>query len=79
MFSPSQELEAQAETFFAKATAANQTGDDYILGTVFFASVLFFAGISSKFRATSVRMAMLGAGSAMLLFGAIRIIGLPIH
>ena len=43
-----EELEAEAAVKFETAKAANQTGDDYILATVFFAVVLFFSGIAPK-------------------------------
>lgn len=79
LFARSRELEALAEAHFVKATTANQHSDDYVLGTVIFASVLFFAGISSKFRTYNVRMLLLAFAVLMLLFGAGRIVGLPIH
>jgi hypothetical protein len=62
------ELDTQAEVHFATAQDADQTGDDFILGTVFFASVLFFAGIF-EFRSLNVRIAMLGGAAIMLVFG----------
>jgi hypothetical protein len=79
LFLESQELETQAEQYFTDAQEANQTADDYVLGTVFFASVLFFAGISTKFRSLNVRMSLIGAGGVMLLVGLAQIIGLPIE
>ena len=79
LFSKSTELEAQAADHFQQAQDANQTGDEYVLATVFFASVLFFGGISSKFRSKQVRIALLVAGGIMLVFGLARLIGLPIE
>lgn len=79
LFARSRELEALAEEHFGKATTANQHSDNYVLGTVIFASVLFFAGISSKFRTYNVRMLLLALAGLMLLIGAGRIVGLPVH
>lgn len=43
-----EDLEEAAAAKFQEAKDANQTGDDYILATVFFAIVLFFCGIAPK-------------------------------
>lgn len=51
------------------ARAANQRGDNYVLATVLFASVLFFAGISSKFDRNRERTALLVMGAVLLLVG----------
>lgn len=59
-----QELSQSAKNNFETAKQANQTSDNYVLLTVLFASVLFFSGMSTKFRLLKIR-------SAMLLLGAI--------
>lgn len=41
--------------------------NDYLLLTVLFASVLFFAGIATKFEAKGVKLSVMGMGG--LLFG----------
>lgn len=51
----SQDLTEQAEEKFDLGKEANGNGDDYILSTVLFASVLFFAGVSTKFKSQVVR------------------------
>jgi hypothetical protein len=72
-----EQLEEKATAKFDEGKAANQTGDDYVLSTIFFASVLFFAGLSSKF--TSSRVAMLGLSFATIVFlgGIVRLSTLP--
>ncbi len=65
-----EELEAEAAMKFETAKAANQTGDDYILATVFFAIVLFFSGIAPKLdqrpsQAMVLVLAMIGLGAGM--------------
>ena len=42
-------LDLQAESYFQDALVNNQRGDNYVLAAVLFATVLVFAGISSKF------------------------------
>jgi hypothetical protein len=81
-FSNAAELEAeslvrQAEAKFEEGRDANQTGDNYILATVFFASVLFFTGISSKFQNLNLRTAILGFAAVGLIVGLVRMLTLP--
>jgi hypothetical protein len=44
---------------------------------VFFASVLFFAGISLRIARVRLRMGILGLGIAFLLYGVVQIFLLP--
>jgi hypothetical protein len=65
----SERLVAEADAASQAARDANQQGDNYVLLTVLFASVLFFAGVSTK---TSRPLAQVGltALAAVLLVGA---------
>lgn len=69
-------LEAQAAASFAEAKEANQTGDNFVLTAVMMASVLFFAGIGTKFR-PPIRQILLGIGVVLFLAGAVIIVLLP--
>jgi hypothetical protein len=62
-------LAAEADAASQAARAANQQGDDYVLLTVLFASVLFFAGVSTKTSRTLARVG-LTALATVLLVGA---------
>jgi hypothetical protein len=75
----SQRLSDVAEAKFTEATEANQTADDYVLGTVLFASVLFFAGISGKFERVAIRVPLVSLAFIMLVLGVVLIAALPIH
>jgi len=75
----SNKLEAEAGRKIVEAKAANQNSDDYILATVFFATVLFFAGISSKFEAVQVRTAILVMAGIGMTIGFARALTLPFH
>lgn len=58
-------LEAQANQQSDLARRDNTRGDNYVLTTVLFASVLFFAGVSSKL--ITIRARMITVGLAMLV------------
>jgi hypothetical protein len=79
LFAESDQLRTQSEQKFKQATDANQTSDDYVLATVLFASVLFFAGISSKFEKTRIEAALVVMALIMLAFGCVQFGGLPIQ
>ncbi len=61
----SKELQKSADEKQDVATRAIEQSDRYILFTVLFASVLFFAGISTKFKAPHVRIMVLAMGAVL--------------
>lgn len=60
------------------ALDANQNGDNYVLTTVGFALVIFFAGISSKLAVQRNRWIAIGLGSVLFLGALVLVITLPI-
>ena len=72
-------LREQAEAAAAEALDANQTGDNYVLTTVLFASVLFFAGISTKFEGRKIKLAMVTLGLVAFVTGASILFTFPVH
>ena len=70
-------LLAQAEDLAAEARAANQTGDNFILVAVLMASVLFFAGVGTKFRGTVTRRTMISMAAVVFAMGLVAIASLP--
>ena len=72
-------LEQQADDLLEHGTEARDNADEYVLTTVFFASVLFFAGISLRIRSMRLRATVLGIGVAFLLYGAVQLIILPTY
>jgi hypothetical protein len=74
-----EELRTEAEAAAAVAADANQTGDNYVLTTVLFASVLFFAGISSKFSGRWVRITLVIAGFLAFLAGSLILVTFPVQ
>ena len=73
-----EELRSDAEAATAVAVDANQTGDNYVLTTVLFASVLFFAGISTKFSSRWVRIVLVVLGFLAFFSGAVLLLTFPV-
>ena len=70
-------LEKLGDLRFEQGKEATEHADDYVFVTVFFAVVLFFAGISLRFEWFPMRLLILGLGTALLLWGAVRLLELP--
>jgi hypothetical protein len=70
-------FEALGDRRFEQGKEATDNTDAYVLTTVFFASVLFFAGISTRFEWLKVRTAVLVFAAAGLGYAAFRIFTLP--
>ncbi len=71
-------LSNEADDLYQQGTDAKEHDDDYILSTVFFAAVLFFAGISLRVDWRRLRIAVLVFAAAMLLGGLVFALTLPI-
>jgi hypothetical protein len=71
-------FDAKANALFKEGTDAKSNDDKYILSTVFFAAVLFFAGISLRLDWRPLRVFVLAAAGVMLLSAAIFVLSLPI-
>jgi hypothetical protein len=74
-----EELRAEAEASAGVALDANQTGDNYVLTTVLFASVLFFAGISTKFADRRTKVILVGLGLVAFIGGTSLLVTFPVH
>lgn len=72
------ELSALADDKSTEARAANQNGDNYVLTMVLFASVLFFAGVSSKMSSRRNQILMLSFGVVVLVAGLVILSTQPI-
>jgi hypothetical protein len=74
----SERLDAEAEIYAAKARLDIQRASNYVLGVVLFASVLFFAGMSTRLASPSIRVAMLALGCAVFVATALWIATSPV-
>lgn len=70
------ELEAQANQLFIQGQDANKTSDAYVLDTVIFAAVLFFAGLATKVSWFPARSVTIGLSALMLIIGLVRLVTL---
>ena len=78
-FEKADRLEALGDRRFEEGKEATEHADAYIFATVFFATVLFFAGISMRFAWAPMRIAVLGLGFVSFVYAAIRVLSLPVH
>jgi len=74
----SKRLDAAADELYKEGTQAKTNDDRYILSTVFFAAVLFFAGISLRLDWRPLRIIVLGIALALLLGGVGFVLTLPL-
>lgn len=73
------EWEAQAAAAVEQANQLDETSDRYVLLTVLFASVLFFAGIAGKFQSRAIDLAMLAVSLIVFLVGLTIALTFPIQ
>jgi hypothetical protein len=71
-------LDEAADALYQEGTQAKTNDDRYILATVFFAAVLFFAGISLRLDWRPLRIVVLGMALALLLGGVGFVLTLPV-
>jgi hypothetical protein len=72
------ELDAEADKLYLEGTQAKTNDDHYILSTVFFAAVLFFAGISLRLLWLPLRVFVMGMATVLLVSGVVYVATLPI-
>jgi hypothetical protein len=70
-------LDAKANALYSMGSGDGNTSDNYVRTTIYLASVLFLAGISSHFTVRSARIGVLTVGGVLLLFSVISLILLP--
>jgi len=74
-----EKLEQLGDRRFEEGKTATENADKYVFATVFFAIVLFFSGISLRFEWYRLRVIMLSAAAAFLLWGIFQVGALPVH
>ncbi|MBU1672784.1 MAG: hypothetical protein KKF41_05605 [Actinobacteria bacterium] len=75
----SEALMKKAEKLTNTAKEDNQRSDNYVLLAVIFASVLFFAGISTKFAVRWLKTSMVIAGAVVFITTVVILAFQPIH
>ena len=61
------------------ALQANQRSDNYVLLTVLFASVLLFAGVSTKLRGRRAQQVVLVTAGVLLIGAAVTLVAFPVE
>jgi len=77
-FEKADKLERLGDKRFEEAKRATEHADSYSFATVFFAAVLFFAGISMRFDWIAMRMTVLGLSALFLAYGIFHLASLPV-
>ena len=72
------QLDDTADELFAEGSDAKRNDDRYVLATVFFAGVLFFAGISLRLDWWLLRIVILGMALTLLVGGSVFVLSLPV-
>jgi hypothetical protein len=70
-------LEREGTQYFDQGKEATEHTDSYVLITVFFAAVLFFAGISMRFAWQRMRIVVLVLATVSLGYGVVLLATLP--
>ena len=70
-------LDRAAVAASAAGNHAGEVGDDYIRITVFLAAVLFLVGIGSTFKLHTIRFALIGIGSLLLILATVLLLRQP--
>ncbi len=71
------EMNAQASAMLDEGTAARETANKYVRGTVLFASVLLFIAIAQRFKTPGIRMAANVLALGVLAFALYSVLHLP--
>lgn len=75
---PTQEADARALAATLESQEAANNADDFLLTTLFMASALFFAGVTSSFKTRSARLLLIAAAGLALAVGVSRLVDLPV-
>jgi len=78
LFAASQEADNEAAAASIRSEEAGSHGEDYVLLTLFFATALFFAGVTASFSTRFTKIVLLTAAAAVLLFAGAQLISYPI-
>ena len=77
-FARYEEANARAEAATVEAGESGEHADDFVLITVLFASALFFAGVTTSFRAPFARIFLIAAAGITIAYCASRLVDLPV-
>jgi hypothetical protein len=61
-------LNDEASTAFEEGTAARETAEEYVRGTILLATVLFLIALSQRFKLRNVRIGLLVVSGALMVY-----------
>ena len=78
LFADSTAKAAESDAALERSNEASDNADEYLLMTLFTATALFFAGVTTSFVSRPARLALLAIAATVLTFTAARLIDLPV-
>jgi hypothetical protein len=72
-----EKFNAEADDRIQDAHDATRNADEFVFATVFFAVVLFFSGMSLRFRWLPMRVTVLALATLFLVYGGVLVFTLP--
>jgi hypothetical protein len=73
----SEQLNQEATTAFVEGTAARETADKYVRGTVLLATVLFLVALSQRFKLRNVRLSLLVVAGGLMVYALVAVATSP--
>ena len=78
LFAASEEADTEAAAAAVRSEDAGSNAEDYVRLTLFFATALFFAGVTASFNTRFTKVVLLTAATAVLLFAGAQLISYPV-
>jgi len=69
--------QSKSEAVDLEGKKAGENGDEYVLLTVLFAAALFFAGVTTSFKAQMARLVLISFAAVLIAYCISRIVTLP--
>jgi hypothetical protein len=71
------QLNREATDTFAEGTAARETADNYVRGTVLLATVLFLVALAQRFKLRNVRLGLLIVAGGLMVYALAAVVTYP--
>ena len=78
LFAASEAADNEAAAASIRSVEAGSNAEDYVLLTLFFATALFFAGVTASFNTRFTKIVLLTAAAAVLLFAGAQLVAYPV-
>lgn len=78
LFAESRASDEAAAAATVRSEEAGATADEYVTLTLFFATALFFAGVTASFRTRLTKLFLITASVATMLYAGSQLVGYPV-